>query len=105
MGSSTPTISPLKLVATGIYVLVWPALQFWFANLEGMRRELFPRLVKAGEEWAARKDPSVVLAVAAAGAAHWQARAQELLELRRRHGDDAASAITAMTRDLAAIAL
>jgi len=32
MGSSTPTISPLKLVATGIYVLVWPALQFWLAG-------------------------------------------------------------------------
>jgi protein-S-isoprenylcysteine O-methyltransferase Ste14 len=32
LGSNTPTISPLKLVATGVYLLVWPALQLWLSG-------------------------------------------------------------------------
>jgi len=83
----------------------WPALHFWFANLEGMRRELFPRLLAAGAAWAASGDAAPVRAAAVAGVVHWQALAQQLLELHRRQGAAAGGAIAAMTRDLAAIAL
>jgi protein-S-isoprenylcysteine O-methyltransferase Ste14 len=32
MSSSTPTVSPLKLVATGAYLLAFPALQLWLSG-------------------------------------------------------------------------
>ncbi len=83
----------------------WAALHFWFANLEGMRREIFPRLLAAGETWAASGDAEPVAAAVAAGAAHWQAQAQHLLELHRRHGPAAGAQIAAITYDTTRVAL
>ena len=56
------------------------ALHFWFANFEGMRRELFPCLVDAYQKWLAG-DGGVALAGAiAAGQEHWLRAAEALVE-------------------------
>jgi hypothetical protein len=55
------------------------SLHFYFSNLDGLRRSLFPRLVKAYEQWCASGDDNLLLAAAEAGRAHWQWAAQHLL--------------------------
>lgn len=55
------------------------SLHFYFSNLDGLRRSLFPRLVKAYEQWCESGDSSVLLAAAEAGRSHWHWAAQQLL--------------------------
>ncbi len=57
-------------------------LHFWFANLEGMRRELVPGLQGAYEAWIGG-DAAPLAAAAAAGAGHWQGVARRFLDLHR----------------------
>lgn len=83
----------------------WPALHFWFANLDGMRRELAPSVVAAGEVWAVSGDAAPLKAAAAAGVAHWQALALRLLDLHRRQGAAADEALASMTHDTSGMAL
>jgi hypothetical protein len=83
----------------------WPSLHFWCANLDGMRRELCPTLVAAGEDWAATQDPAPLLAAAAAGARHWRELALRLLELHRVHGAAADAEIVALTHAMKNLAL
>jgi hypothetical protein len=67
-----------SLIATGNEA----SLHFWFANFDGMRRDLFPRLAAAYEHWVAAApaaDAAAPLrAAAAAGAAHWERVARRL---------------------------
>jgi hypothetical protein len=83
----------------------WPSLHFWLANVDGMRHELAPSLLAAGEAWAASGDPAPLAAAAAAGSAHWQALARRLLDLHRSKGAAADGEIAAMTHDIRVIAL
>lgn len=83
----------------------WAALHFWTANLEGMRRALFPGMLAAAESWAADGDVAPVLEIATRGCSHWQALARQLLDTQRRLGPAADAAIAAMTHDTAALAL
>lgn len=78
----------------------WPSLWFWFANFDGMRRELFPALAafdyaKLG---AGRAASAELAALAARGAEHFERVARRLLAL-----DEAA--IAALSHDTAALAL
>lgn len=76
----------------------WPQLWFWFANFDGMRRELFPAL--AGHDFsklgAAGTAPLENLV--RCGAAHWETVAQRLLA-----SDEAA--IEALSHDTQSLAL
>lgn len=54
------------------------SLHFWFANLEGMRRELAPELVAAYGAWTGG-DADPLRAAAAAGAEHWRTVARRLI--------------------------
>lgn len=83
----------------------WPSLHFWLANVDGMRRELAPSLLAAGETWAAGGNPAPLAAAAAAGSAHWQALARRLLDLYRDRGAAADAEIAAVTHDLGVVAL
>lgn len=65
------------------------SLHFWFANFDGMRRELFPRLAAAYEAEKASRGDTPMREVVAAGAEHWRAVAQRLLAL----DDDAIAAL------------
>lgn len=55
------------------------SLHFYFSNLDGLRRSLFPRLVEAYEHWRDTGDISLLQATVESGRAHWQWAAQHLL--------------------------
>jgi hypothetical protein len=59
------------------------SLHFYFANFEGMRRTLFPRLVAAYRHWRASGDTAPLLDAARIGTGHWTAAASRLIELHR----------------------
>jgi hypothetical protein len=63
-----------------------PSLHFWFANLEGVRGLLFPRLWPAYAAWRAGDQGEALRAAASAGAAHWGRVCEQLLRLYRHHG-------------------
>ena len=71
------------------------ALHFWFANLEGARELLFPRLWPAYAAWCAGDRGAALLAAASAGVSHWGRACEQLLRLHRTHGADAATSIDA----------
>jgi hypothetical protein len=48
------------------------SLHFWFANFDGMRRELFPWLVDAYQRWTAGGARIELDAAIAAGQEYWQ---------------------------------
>jgi hypothetical protein len=77
-----------------------PAIHLWFASFEGLRRELFPRLVAGYEAWRREGERAALRNAAAAGAAHWDAVARRLLALG---GDE--RAIEALYRDRHSAAL
>jgi hypothetical protein len=60
-----------------------PALHFYFANLRGMRRELFPELVAAYDRWAKDGDVAPLRDATALGADTWQQTARAILDLYR----------------------
>ncbi len=72
------------------------SLHFWFANFEGMRRDLFPRLAAACEKVSDGDTP--LREAVAAGAAHWRDVARRLPAL-----DEAA--IAALAGDPASVSL
>jgi len=55
------------------------SIHFYFANLEGLRRTLFPQLVTAYEYWRDSGDVSKLQSAVAAGSKHWQAVAEQFL--------------------------
>ncbi len=66
-----------------------PSLHFWFANLEGMRRLLFPRMISAYAAWRGGDHGCAIRDAAEAGVAHWQRLCMQVLAL---HAGDAAAA-------------
>jgi hypothetical protein len=79
----------------------WPQLWFWFANFDGMRRELFPALAafdaeKLGAGGTAAAE--TLSALATQGASHWETVARQLL-------DSDLECIEALSHRPAAIAL
>lgn len=74
------------------------SLHFWFANFDGLRRDLFPRLAAAYEHWVDRGDAEPLRQAIIAGAGHLQQVAGRLLAL-----DEAG--IAALAGDAAPIAL
>ena len=55
------------------------SIHVYFANLRGMRRELFPSLVAAYDRWVAGGSSSELAALPASAGAHWRRIAQTLL--------------------------
>jgi uncharacterized protein DUF6866 len=69
------------------------SLHFYFANLEGMRRALFPRLVEGYRQWRESGNPAPLLDCARAGTAHWADVASRLIDLYRKDPAHAEAAI------------
>lgn len=57
----------------------WPQLWFWFANFDGMRRELFPALAAFDAEKLGAGGTVALADLARRGAAHWERVARDLL--------------------------
>lgn len=81
------------------------SLHFWFANFEGMRQKLFPRLTSAYRVWCSDGDGTLLQAALTAGRNHWQEQAKRVLDLYRRHGVRAEATIAALTEELDSLAL
>lgn len=69
------------------------ALHAWFANLEGVRELLFPRLWPAYAAWCEGDAGAALGSVVARGAAHWQHVCERVLALHRERGAEAPAAI------------
>jgi len=69
------------------------SLHFWFANLEGVRALLFPRLGRAYAAWCAGDQGTALRDAVSAGAAHWGLACARLLEIHRMRGSDACAQI------------
>jgi hypothetical protein len=72
------------------------SIHLWFAGLDGLRRELFPRAIGAYELWLRGNDGGALAAVAQAGAVHWQRVCDQVLALAGSGGSDAERAIGAL---------
>jgi len=72
------------------------SIHFYFANFEGMRRTLFPRLVDSYRSWCAAGTTASLLDAARAGTAHWTDVASRLIELHRTDPANAEAAIEGM---------
>ncbi len=58
----------------------WSSLHFWFANLSGPRRTLFPALANAYSAWTPGGDGARLREAVEAGRLHWETLARSLLE-------------------------
>lgn len=56
------------------------SIYFYFANLDGIRKELFPQLVDAYTQWLDTRDANVLQSTIEAGRAHWQDAGLDLIE-------------------------
>lgn len=56
-----------------------PSIHFYFANFEGLRRSLFPRLWSAYADWRKTGEDAELRLACREGAAHWREAAQRLL--------------------------
>ncbi len=65
------------------------SLHFWFANLEGVRALLFPRLWPAYAAWCAGDQGAALRDAVARGETHWRRLCLHLLALHRSGDDDA----------------
>jgi protein-S-isoprenylcysteine O-methyltransferase Ste14 len=82
--SSTPAITPAKLVATAAYLVVWPILQLWLAGdwrwIEGWLFGLwFVALCTASIAWLYRKDPALLAERYRRPGSGGQSRADEVI--------------------------
>ena len=70
-----------------------PALHFYFANLTPLRRDLFPALVSAYEEWVSGGGSGALSRAVRAGREHWSRCGEEMVALHRRRGAEARAGI------------
>ena len=73
------------------------SLHLWFANLDGMRRELFPRAQDAYRAWLGGDRGQALLATAKVGAEHWRRACGEVLDAIA--GPDGELAVEALALD------
>jgi hypothetical protein len=86
------TVTLPALVARGATA----SIHLWFAGLDGLRAELFPRARGAYEAWRRGDGGCALAAAAAGGAGHWQRVCDTVLALAGRGGSDAERAIAAL---------
>lgn len=65
------------------------SLHFWFANFEGLRAGLFPRLSQAYAAWCCGDGGQALWEALADGAPHWRRVCEQVLALHHDHGEAA----------------
>ncbi len=66
------------------------SIEFYFAGLNGMRKELHPALMRAYQGWVDTRDLHGLKIAVSTGKGHWLSVARNALEQYRRHGDQCA---------------
>lgn len=74
------------------------SLHFYFGNLRGMRKEIFPGAHRAYQEWVQHDRLERLQEVAEQGSRHWNDVAQAVLDLFRRHGAESTPHIDKLIR-------
>jgi hypothetical protein len=69
------------------------SIDFYFANLRGMRKHLFPALYRGYQDWVDSGSPARLEAIVRTGEAHWTALGEQMLALFRQRGTDCQEAI------------
>ncbi len=64
------------------------SIHFYMANMSNMRKELFPAVVSAYENWSVTGDTRELEQLADEAVAHWQSLAEECLELHEGNKDN-----------------
>jgi len=72
------------------------ALYFYFANLTGMQKYLSPSLMQGYECWVTQGQRSAIEELLPASKAHWDALANQMLELYRTNPDDLSDRLKAL---------
>lgn len=86
----------LSTLPTLLKVLDPASLHFYVANLTGMRKELFPRLIDAYHQWIENGDLDPLNTAIHAGASHWRSVATQMREHYRQDPDTCAAAIESL---------
>ena len=73
------------------------SIDLWFASLDGMRRELCPRLVGAYSAWRRGDRGRAIREAAQSGVAHWEEVCTKLLSRHAEGGADGEAAIEALS--------
>lgn len=79
----------LTTLPTLIYSGAEASLHFYMANLTAMRKDLFPGIGMAYDEWAAGGSLDAMREVVETGRSHWLETARGMLEIHHSHGEDA----------------
>ncbi|MCO6413845.1 MAG: hypothetical protein J5I92_13985 [Thiogranum sp.] len=58
-----------------------PSLHFYFANLSGIRKEIYPALLKAYDQWVKYGDTAELERQIESGREHWMRLAEQLMEI------------------------
>lgn len=69
------------------------SLHFYVGNLTNMRKEIFPGLWRAYEEWLHYGDTEPLTAIADQGRVHWERIARTIIEIHQVHGTESAGPI------------
>ena len=69
------------------------SIHFYIGSLSHMRKEVFPSLKKAYEDWRQSEDISRLYQLAELGRAHWLELGQEMLDIHKSEGDASATSI------------
>lgn len=64
------------------------SLHFYFANFNGMRKVLFPRVLKGYQTWVASGDIEPLAEAVCQGKDHWSKVGQQLLDIYNTHGEN-----------------
>jgi len=72
------------------------SVHFWFANLNGMRHALFPRIAVAYTRWREGDGGDVLRRAIGDGVTHWRRVAMDILALHAARSGDAEEAIEAL---------
>lgn len=89
----------LSTLPTLLKALDPASIHFYFANLGGMRKEIFPALTAAYHQWMDSGELDTLDNAVSAGADHWLKVAQHMLALYRQHQHRCLSPLEALIDD------
>jgi len=72
------------------------SLHFFFGNFNGMRREIFPGLFQAYEQWQSEQNDEELRDIIVQGQTHWHEQAHNILEIYHSTPENCASQIVEM---------
>jgi hypothetical protein len=74
-------------------------IHFYFANLNYMRKELFPSAMQAYHAWVEHKDSRCLLALCSAASEHWRRILTSILEIHRLNPENPGAEIIALVEN------